>query len=497
MSIDPDNFINAGTLNDVDGGVFVSVTANFTNSGTIAIGSGGSMLMFANGNTLTNSGVIKVVGGSLDMQADTSGGGMILVSSGGVADVGNVAGTVGFGDTNGTVLLANAGAFTGSISGFAKAPGGVTRDTIDLQGTAVTTIDPYVGTTAGGTLTLEYNTSVVAQLFLVGDYTTAHFTFAPDSNGGYPGTDIFTDHVACFAAGTRILTERGEVAVEDLHAGDRVRSLILGGYAPVRWIGHRQMDLRASPQARPVRIAAGAFGAGLPRRDLLVSPEHALYIDGVLVPARHLVNGRSIAIDAALQSVAYFHVELPAHDVLLAEGLAVESWLDTGNRAMFENAVVTPLQRRGGTIAPPPCAPRVEHGPRLAAIRARLAAVALALGYSPVREMTLEIDAPGMLQFAVPAGVELVRLRSGARTNAPDVRRLGVLVSEIMFEGRNVELSDACLDTGFHLLERHGERIVRWTDGDARMMLRAAAAPRVLTVTVAALAGEPVVAKAA
>ena len=92
----------------------------------------------------------------------------------------------------------------------------------------------------------------------------------------------------------------------------------------------------------PVRIAAGAFGEGLPGRDLYLSPDHAVFADGVLVPIRYLVNGTTIAREAAGR-VTWYHVELAdaeggaAHDVLLAEGLPSESFLDTGNRGAFAN----------------------------------------------------------------------------------------------------------------------------------------------------------------
>ena len=191
----------------------------------------------------------------------------------------------------------------------------------------------------------------------------------------------------CFAAGTRIRTVTGEVAVEDLRAGDRVVGSF-GGKVEVKWIGYRHVraDRHRDPRAVwPIRIAAGALGDGMPARDLFLSPEHALYLDGHLVPAQLLVNGRTITRERR-SAVTYFHVELPEHDVILAEGAPSESYLDTGNRSDFENA--------GPVIAAHPmfgadadaiwqaraCAPQCRQGPRLAAIRAEIDARASAVG---------------------------------------------------------------------------------------------------------------------
>jgi hypothetical protein len=84
-------------------------------------------------------------------------------------------------------------------------------------------------------------------------------------------------------------------------------------------------------------VAAGAFGTGRPHRDLWLSPDHAVHVLGVLIPIKYLINGGSIA-RVAVDEVEYYHLALPGHDVLLAEGLAVESWLDSGGRANFANA---------------------------------------------------------------------------------------------------------------------------------------------------------------
>ncbi|MGE0420446.1 MAG: Hint domain-containing protein, partial [Acetobacteraceae bacterium] len=142
-------------------------------------------------------------------------------------------------------------------------------------------------------------------------------------------------------AGTRIMTARGPVAVEALTIGDLL--LTTGpagdGIRPVRWIGWRSIDCTRHPapdRVWPVRIPVGAFSPGVPARDLWLSPDHAVYVEGVLVPVKHLVDGVIIRQEPT-DSVRYFHVELPYHDVLLAEGLACESYLDAGDRSNFEN----------------------------------------------------------------------------------------------------------------------------------------------------------------
>ena len=126
--------------------------------------------------------------------------------------------------------------------------------------------------------------------------------------------------------------------VEDLVVGDLIKT-VEGRYEPVIWIGSRRvipMFQIKKDKAYPVRIVKDAFGEGLPSADLWLSPDHSLYVDGVMIPADKLINGKTIYQEQWAQ-VTYFHVELPKHEAIYAEGLPAETYLDTSetNRAFF------------------------------------------------------------------------------------------------------------------------------------------------------------------
>jgi hypothetical protein len=184
----------------------------------------------------------------------------------------------------------------------------------------------------------------------------------------------------CFASGTRIRTVRGEIAVEDLQAGEE--ALTASGEArPIVWIGHLRVE-RPSLEQQPVRVLAGAFGEGLPARDLVLSHGHAVCVDvvgEVFVPAGELVNGLTI-VREQVSEVTYWHVELESHDVLLAEGLPAESYLDTGNRAFFGRAYGRLASVEPDRTLADACRPFVAEGPIMAAIGERLMARAGTIG---------------------------------------------------------------------------------------------------------------------
>jgi hypothetical protein len=330
------------------------------------------------------------------------------------------------------------------------------------------------------------------------------------------------DETPCYCHGTRILTDHGATAVEDLHIGDRVVTLS-GAARPIRWIGHRHLDLMRHPapeRVQPIRIRADAVAGAVPCRDLRVSPDHAVLLDGVLVPARLLVNGASIERDIQCDNVTYYHVELETHDILLAEALPAESFLDTGNRGMFENAdeplILHPVfphpdeddgQRQRIARS---CRPIVDDAAGVETIWRRLANRAMALGYRLPAKIETTGDpglhvvmggrairpvsaVAGRYTFVLPRIDGPARLASRAarpceaRPWVEDRRLLGVRVSRLTLRhGTDIEpiaLDHPNLSHGWWDLERDRAMLWRWTDGDAVVPL-SGAGPAVLEIVV-------------
>ena len=148
----------------------------------------------------------------------------------------------------------------------------------------------------------------------------------------------------CFAAGTLIATPDSETPVETLQIGDLITTTD-GRAVLVKWLG-RQTHTRAAvnmalpERVQPVRIRAGALGGGLPKRDLTVTADHGMVLDGLVINASALVNGETIDFVPGAElgdSLTVYHIETEAHDVILANGAASETFIDAAGRAAFDN----------------------------------------------------------------------------------------------------------------------------------------------------------------
>lgn len=326
-----------------------------------------------------------------------------VISNGSATTAPGGTGWTGSAALNPSVPVGDTFVSVGSVSGI----GGYTN-LVNANGAALITVETNGTISQPYTIAADVNGDWVSNTasFGVGTYTIT-MAGAIDQNGTYlqdtqtsaplvldvtsgaasltPGqfvlANIFTP--PCFAAGTAIETADGARPVESLAAGDLVRT-ISGTLRPIRWVGHRSVDCARHPEpaaVRPVSIAAHAFGPGMPARALDLSPDHAIYAEGVLVPVKHLINGTTIC-EQRVKQVTYHHIELDQHDVILAEGLPAETYLDTGDRASFANAEgAVALHPAWGSEARDislimdalGAAPLRVTGPEVERIRARLA----------------------------------------------------------------------------------------------------------------------------
>ena len=457
---------SARTGLNVSGGTVNVDAASLLNIGTASPGGAQGLVVDAGATATLDGGTLQgqvsdngeiLVGGTSTIDAGTLvGTGTLALQAGAtltILDPGTLTPAIAFQGSGGDLALA-AGPATGLVSGLAG-------NTIDLPGVTYDAAMPVGYNPATGILTLGGGTFSVQATFDLGTGLSLVPHTARDAGIG-------TEITACYAEGTRLATPSGDVPVEALRPGDAV--LALEGEAwvarPVRWVGRSTVDLARHPRparAAPVRVAAHAFAPGVPSRDLWLSPEHAVFVDGALVPAAALLNGATVTQEFPAR-VTYWHVELDRHAVLCAQGLPAESYLDTGNRAVFDGeAGARPLHPEFAAAAAwdeRACAPLLLGGARVAAVHTRLLARAQALGAALTADAGLTIERDGAR----------ARLRSRSFVPAwlglgPDRRRLGVAVASVRLDGR--PLPRAAFGQGWHAPEPG----LRWTDGDALLYL--------------------------
>ena len=372
----PDLTLNFGTL-DVSGNAEVLMGPTAGAPGVISIQGGFALdgLGTVNGDVvLIDGGMVQAdlpLPGALTINGNISGDGTIqplmTLEVNGHIDAGvTIAFSPSLGAEVGDLTLDVPGGVQGTIVGFGIG------NMIDIEGSLYTDAVFTQGPTGtAGTLTLSGSGFAPLALAVEGDYVSNSFTATP---GAF---DTIVMLAPCFASGTRIATEFGEVKVDDLRVGDHVLCL-MQGTAPIVWTGRRHVDLRHHPEPRkvwPVRVSTGAFGPGRPHTDLFLSPDHAVYVNEVLIPIRYLINGTTIA-QVPVDSVTYHHIELPQHDVIRAQGLPTESFLDAKDGSNYANRP-GPVRRYPDFVAHMweafGCARLVVTGVELAVARALVA----------------------------------------------------------------------------------------------------------------------------
>jgi hypothetical protein len=364
--------LTATTINDTSG-VLAGGIGGVINAGSMNVQDAGG------GGTFNVTGAINDAGGSLVADGGAYSGGTLVINAGSITGGGLIE------DTDGSSLELNAP--TSQMISVNAIYGGTTAALqLDSVNTYTGSIDIAAGSTLDLTLTggtITGNTIIGNTLVVTQGGTSESVVFTPASSITLGGNLFLENAPVCFARGTRIATPDGDVAIESLKKGDLVLT-VAGKARPVIWIGHRRADCSRYPDPRkawPILIQAGAFGPGLPARDLRVSPQHGIFAEGVLIPAKILVNGTTIRQEK-VASIEYFHIELESHDILLAEGLPAETYLDAGDRSSFENG--------GGPVALYPdfaryawdaraCADLKVIGAEVERVRAQLATQARAL----------------------------------------------------------------------------------------------------------------------
>ncbi len=357
-----------------------------------------------------------------------------------------------------------------------------------------------------GMLSIIYNNGTTSQTIATFNYNAANSSDPlPNVNLVTVNGNSYFDLTKCFVLGTHILTPKGEVKIETLSVDDEV-VIIQDGQRINRkivWIGKTDISVdqgKEKDSLYPVRIKAHAFGLNKPHRDLLITPEHTVYIDGGLVPARMLVNGRSIIVDKTVKNYRIYHLETEQHSILLSENLMTESYLNTDNRYLFDDTIIhvnLEFSEHAGhkNWETDAVAPLMVARDKVEPIWQRLDRRATQLGYKPVvkKELTKNPDlclitqkgerlAPvqvkeNVYSFYVPASTKIVAMNS--RSSSPsevigpfvdDRRTLGVLVSKISVVANKtltVQASEIPVISGWYAVKESEDG--RWTKGLANL----------------------------
>lgn len=507
---------------------------NATEGVAVRVGEGGSIVFSAGAEMAPHSAVSDLyieAGGTVSHAVVQSGasltiapGGRIIdklvVKEGGIVTIhGGVGGVVELqGETNIGLSITGTDNPTVEIKGFAH---------LTMEGADCITLPDIASKDITG---LSYPDADHVTLHLANEKT---FTLAIEGVQKHDfrhAVDKMAAHKneVCFLAGALLRTPEGDRAVETLKYGDALCTYDWRNNTwetrQIVWAGQRTTTVRPGlpddEAGYPVRILKDAIADGVPYQDLLVTAEHSLFFENVFVPARMLVNGRSIFFDRSITSYTYYHVEIEPHAVILANGVLTETYLDTTSRRLFyQTGDVVALRFSKLSWKFDAAAPLALKRPEVEPLYVHLAQRAQEQGY-PVHTPPLEVTADPELflvtdrgqtisrarkigstvMFMVPTEVRAVRIMS--RTNRltdsigpfiNDRRPRGVMIGDITYLDN---ASSRLLSTHLHKMELDGWAAFestegRWTTGNAFLPLPLCGPAGFAMLSLKILAGGP------
>lgn len=361
------NTINSGTSltlndyaisehNEILNGGSLYIGNNVTINGDI-INSGGTAFIKNSPKTIINSIIIKN-GGNASYGSAVSLTGTMTIEQGGSATI--------YPSTSGIINLPDgADIYLGDTSNVVKntSRAVITINEVDqytsivsaVGYTSITTkIQGFSDTTQINLPSLKRNevSNVIYPdddhvTFIMKDHSQITLNILGVKNLGYALSSNLNGSLiyeVCFLTGTLISTKGGTCAVEDINVGDKITTYNYQKkkyvQRKVKWIGKKSIIVNTHAEridiaGYPVRILKNAIAENIPNKDLLITPEHCLFFEDKFIPVRMLVNGSTIFYDTSITSYDYYHIETEQHSVVIADGMLTESYLDTGNRHIF------------------------------------------------------------------------------------------------------------------------------------------------------------------
>ncbi|MXV43526.1 hypothetical protein GS501_00325 [Saccharibacter sp. 17.LH.SD] len=384
--------------------------------------------------------------------------------------------------------------------------GNIVPDSAYLDGSdKPTNLDP---TTASSLLTKLTTDATVTSL--LGGNSAGTIALLPtfEINKTATTSGLLTDvpsATVCFLVGAEIKTLSGLKKIEDIAPGEVIVTYRQGKEIPQKTTSIcKKRVIVSSFEDYPVRIKAHALADNVPYNDLLLTEEHCIFLDGDLIPVRMLLNQHSIVRENSVRDYDIYHVECGNHEIICANGVYAETYLDTAHQLGHDGNLITIGRKTWARDAVAPLGARRDIAEpiwRKIAQRSGLTQTLPAAVDDPdlhiVTDTGMDVRPYRVREhyylFMLPENIKHIHLVS--RTFRPsdvigpfidDRRNLGVLVDDVrlFYDDECVTLETPFQDSsllGWDVMEASH---CRWTSGSALLPIGRTSVPCVLSLHV-------------